>query len=494
MANIFISYTSLDKPFKDKLLAHLGGLIQYQGFTVSSHDDIDVGEHKQNALMAKIGQADVSILLISANFLSDESIYQQQLPAIFAAKANKGTHVLPLICKPCKWQNVPQLKDIQVAPNNPKPLSTLSDSECDTQLVEFVDGIMAMCNINTTSLTNPDYLCHTPPAPKLFLGRENDLKQLKIKLLSTTEPLNSPQVVRGWPGIGKTSLLLHLCRDAQIQSTFSDGILWASLGQAPNILTTLGQWGDQLGDDSVYQQTSITDAIQQLRALITKQNLLLVVDDVWDIAHGAVFNQLLGEHCALVFSTRETEIARALGRDVLPLAPLSLADAMALLNSLAAPIVQTHNQLCQQLMQDVECLPLAIHVAAGILKAELELGFDVKALLLELREGAMLLKQNAPIDMTDFQQQTLPTVAWLFEKSTSRLTEQMRLYFSLLGVFAPKPATFDQAAMQAVLGVDEIKPVIHTLANRGLLEPVGDGRFQIHALLVAHAKTLQNEH
>ena len=433
-------------------------------------------------------------MLVSANYLAEDSICKQQLPAIFAAKVNKGTHVLPLICKPCKWQSVPLLSDIQAKPSGAKPLSTLSDSQCDTLLVQFVEEIMALSNV-TTSEKKSDYRCHTPPPPKLFLGRDNDLSQLKNKLLS---PKNSPNkskslVVRGWPGIGKTSLLLHFCRDLQIQSTFSDGILWASLGQSPNMLNILGQWGDQLGDDSVYQQTSVADAVQQLRALIGAQKLLLIVDDVWDIAHGGIFSQLLGEHCALVFSTRETEIARGLSPHILQLAPLSLADAMTLLNSLAAPIVQAHQQLCQQLMQDIECLPLAIHVAAGALNAELALGFDVKALLLELREGAMLLKQKAPIDMTDLEQQTLPTVAWLFEKSTSRLSPQMRLYFALLGIFAPKPATFDQAAMKAVLDVVEVKPVIHTLANRGLLEPVGDGRFQIHALLIAHAKTLQNE-
>jgi hypothetical protein len=37
--------------------------------------------------------------------------------------------------------------------------------------------------------------------------------------------------------------------------------------------------------------------------------------------------------------------------------------------------------------------------------------------------------------------------------------------------------------------VDDPKPIARELRNRGLLEPVGE-RFQMHALLVLHAKTL----
>jgi hypothetical protein len=43
--------------------------------------------------------------------------------------------------------------------------------------------------------------------------------------------------------------------------------------------------------------------------------------------------------------------------------------------------------------------------------------------------------------------------------------------------------------MQAVWEVDDPKPIIRELASRGLVEPIG-GRFQMHALLVAHARSL----
>ncbi len=54
-----------------------------------------------------------------------------------------------------------------------------------------------------------------------------------------------------------------------------------------------------------------------------------------------------------------------------------------------------------------------------------------------------------------------------------------------------RPATFDLAAMKAVWQVEQPEPIVRTLVDRGLLEFVQEiGRYQMHALLVAHAKSL----
>ena len=65
----------------------------------------------------------------------------------------------------------------------------------------------------------------------------------------------------------------------------------------------------------------------------------------------------------------------------------------------------------------------------------------------------------------------------------------MQAYFAMLGVFAPKPATFDLPAMAAVWDIGDAKPHARVLVERGLLEPIGGGRFQMHALLVMYAKS-----
>lgn len=143
------------------------------------------------------------------------------------------------------------------------------------------------------------------------------------------------------------------------------------------------------------------------------------------------------------------------------------------------------------MVRDLERLPLTLQVAGRWLQSERSVGFSVIELLSELREGVKLLQAKAPPDRTDPEKETTPTVAALLQKSTDRLDPFTRDCFAYPGPFAPKPATFDLAALKAVWQVENPKPIVRTLVNRGLLERAPDlDRYQLHSLLVMHAKSL----
>ncbi|MBI5651472.1 MAG: hypothetical protein HZC40_13675 [Chloroflexi bacterium] len=102
-----------------------------------------------------------------------------------------------------------------------------------------------------------------------------------------------------------------------------------------------------------------------------------------------------------------------------------------------------------------------------------------------------MLEAQAPADRAELANETTPTVAALFQKSTDRLDPFTRDCFAYLGPFAPKPATFDLEAMKAVWQVEDAKPTVKVLVDRGLLEYVPSmDRYQMHALLVMHANSL----
>ena len=88
---------------------------------------------------------------------------------------------------------------------------------------------------------------------------------------------------------------------------------------------------------------------------------------------------------------------------------------------------------------------------------------------------------------------TSTTVATLLKRSTDLLDQDTRRCFAYLGLFVPKPATFDLEAMAVAWDVNDARPVARVLVNRGLLEPISGGRFQMHALLVMHARSLLEE-
>jgi DNA-binding winged helix-turn-helix (wHTH) protein len=72
-----------------------------------------------------------------------------------------------------------------------------------------------------------------PPLPALLIGREKDLTELKGRI--GAEPETSRRritVVRGWPGVGKTSFVNMLANDKEVMNAFPDGVLWAALGEA----------------------------------------------------------------------------------------------------------------------------------------------------------------------------------------------------------------------------------------------------------------------
>jgi hypothetical protein len=104
------------------------------------------------------------------------------------------------------------------------------------------------------------------------------------------------------------------------------------------------------------------------------------------------------------------------------------------------------------------------------------------------------LESVVPDDRFDARSGTTPTIQLLLERSTARLDEPTRQRFAMLGAFAPKPATFDFEAIRFVWETQDAMPTIRTLVDHGLLEPIpAEGRFQMHAILVMHARRLLEE-
>jgi len=168
---------------------------------------------------------------------------------------------------------------------------------------------------------------------------------------------------------------------------------------------------------------------------------------------------------------------------------LRAEDAFKLLKLLAPSAADKNRDDCMELIDDLEALPLAIHVAGRLLRAETSLGWGVRELMKELRNGAAIINAKAPLDRADVETQTIPTVAALLRKSIEGLDENIRDCFAVIGAFAPKPATFHLKALQSVWQT-EPKPILRELVNRGLLEPIGNERFRMHALHVAQARSM----
>ena len=363
--------------------------------------------------------------------------------------------------------------------------------EVTTRLYEAIqsDGMA----LHDGSPAAPPAAAHVvPPLPALVVGRERALADLKQRLGMGHGTLRSFTAIQGWPGVGKSTTVAALAHDPDVAGHFPHGILWASLGEVPNLLGELNAWANTFGLSEPGRERTLEQVTAQLSAALRDRRMLLIVDDIWRAEHLTPF-KVGGPACALIGTSRLNEVALALAptaADVYRLAVLTDAAALELLRRLAPETVASHPQTARDLVCDLEGLPLAIQVAGRLLHSEARLGWGVGELLEELRAGARLLQAHVPGDMRRVSEATTPTVAALLRRSTDVLDAPTRHRFAALGLFAPKPASFDLGALAVVWEVADPRPMARVLVNRGLLEPVGGGRFQLHALLVLHAQAL----
>ncbi|NEQ18166.1 MAG: hypothetical protein F6K44_32620, partial [Moorea sp. SIO3E2] len=156
-----------------------------------------------------------------------------------------------------------------------------------------------------------------PPLPPYYVERPEVSEQLKQKLLSQETARAGTLVVSaiyGLGGIGKSTLAAALAHDEEVQSHFTDGIFWATLGQEPDILSFLSTWIQALRDYD-FKPINIDSASLQLRTLLSDKKALLVVDDVWHPDHVDPF-RVAGDGCRVLVTTREAPVNGAIRYDL----------------------------------------------------------------------------------------------------------------------------------------------------------------------------------
>lgn len=498
-SHIFMSYAHTDYDFA----FNLQNVLDIDGFfTWRDHDPLSgimPGEDWRRSVRVAIESCGVFLFLISPNSLSSSFCLWELEIALKHEKA-----VVPLQIAEFNPADLPpQIRHIQridFVESFTRGMGWLrkyltcqrrGDKVTLTEILEQ----LAETGEPETRAEKPHTSGILPPKPSLVVGREGALSYLRQRLGVGGGSSQERTVIVGWPGLGKTTTAAAIAHDADVAAVFPDGILWADLGEKPDLMQELGNWGDALGNESIKHAISLREAINRLRNTLQRRRALLIVDDVWETEHGSAFLDGRAD-CPILFTTRFPLIANAivgLREDIYRLPDLSPDEALELLERLTPEVVRQYRQQCYELVTALGGLPLAIQVAGRLLRAEHSMGFGVEDLLEQMRTTEALLTQPAPADRSDFVNQTQPTVAALLRNSVDYLDESTREYFALLGGLRAQPATFDEGAMAALWLVDNPRPIIGKLVGRGLLEPLGDGRFQMHALLHSLSNLLYDE-
>ncbi|MFN8473527.1 MAG: NB-ARC domain-containing protein [Anaerolineae bacterium] len=338
-----------------------------------------------------------------------------------------------------------------------------------------------------------------PPLPTHFVARPDVTAVMQAQLLGHTEihdsktsraPTSDILVVNalhGLAGVGKSSLAAALAHTPEIRNYFQDGVLWATLGQQPDILSLLNGWIQALHDHS-FKPTSVEVASVHLRTLLQDKSVLLVVDDVWASDHARPF-LVGGSRCRVLLTTREALVARAVDATIYTLGVMTSDQALDLLERyLDRSLKDSERGSALALTQAVGNLPLALALVA----AQVADGISWNELLTDLQtEVARLESLSVPgiEDVTDEMSRKRLSLLASFNLSLARLSLDHREQFAWLGVL-PEDVSLNASMAMTLWNTDQrtARDNLRYLRDKALVLPsvaLSDGSptYRVHDLL-----------
>ncbi len=228
--------------------------------------------------------------------------------------------------------------------------------------------------------------------PRTYIERTQVLTDVRKILLSPALPPeciseaqhHRPIALHGIGGIGKSVIARAICDDSEVQAAFPDGILWLTLGKAPDLVSAMRSWINALGG-VISENAPTVQALQNiLVTLLRERACLLILDDVWRYTHAQMF-LVDSPRSRLLLTIRDDIIARELGATVQQLPLMTNEEAIALLEQSAnGHLAETVPDLKKQIVERLGCLPLAVKLAGAQLQwkpADIWLQtFDVRTL------------------------------------------------------------------------------------------------------------------
>lgn len=211
---IFISYSHKDTEWKDRLLRHLNTLKKRAATDPWSDDQINPGDDWYDQINAAMQRASVAVCLISADFLTSDFCQQEEIPYLLERRENDGLLLIPVLLRPCLWDEYPWLKAIQMHPKEGKSVARDYDDDWETVFVALTTQIRDFLTNRKkptppppawTAITNDDVSIERLPRTGMELfGRRKE-----INLLNSAWNAAQTNVVSfvAYGGVGKSTLV-----------------------------------------------------------------------------------------------------------------------------------------------------------------------------------------------------------------------------------------------------------------------------------------------
>lgn len=289
-----------------------------------------------------------------------------------------------------------------------------------------------------------------PPLPAGLVGRSREFKLLHGLVLDerTGDTVAITTSLAGAGGFGKTTLAATLCHDDDVVAAFDDGVLWATLGQTPNLQGELTRlYAALTGERPNF--ISIEDAAQALSEKLENKRCLIVIDDVWDVVHLRPFLRG-GPMCARLVTTRQMQVA-AEGRcvDVDQMTPQEAT--MVLVARLPETPVDT--EPFRRLSRRLGEWPLLLRLAGSALRQRIDRGDTVEGALRYVeraldRRGVTAFDRDQALDRNEAVASTLAMSLDLLDPADRERCSQLAIF--------PEDAAIPAVVAGELWGLDDL--------------------------------------
>jgi hypothetical protein len=228
---IYLSHAPEDEPFCERLERHLSVLHREGQIGSFRRSSVAPGEDPEAAMKASLEDADVILLLVSADFLASRWCAEIELPAALARSQSRLSHVIPVILRACDWRHAP-FGGLKVLPRDGKPVHRWDDQdEALAEVAREIRETIAMVRAEQTPAVpsailprSPSKADPQPPGasynPAWYVPRTREEREA----LNALSFAGKPAVLWGPSRFGKTWLLNH-CLDHVRQNKSFDSVL-----------------------------------------------------------------------------------------------------------------------------------------------------------------------------------------------------------------------------------------------------------------------------
>ena len=138
---IFIVYAREDAEALKELRVQFIPVARSERLEFWYDGEILPGQHWDNEIKTHLSTADIILLFISKYFFASEYIQSTELKEALARHEASKSVVVPVIVRPCVWQDAFEVSKFQALPANAHPIYSSQWRDTDEALVSVVEGV-----------------------------------------------------------------------------------------------------------------------------------------------------------------------------------------------------------------------------------------------------------------------------------------------------------------------------------------------------------------